>query len=378
MAIEIKLPRLGWNMEQGTFMGWLKRNGDTVQVGEALFTLEGDKAVQEIESTDSGILQIPADGPKEGDSLAVGTVLGYLLTSEEKFDPEEVIAAKLVSEWIPPTITPRAKKTAEKLGVQWSEVQGSGRNGRIREQDILSQPNAHRPREISRPVSLPTVRKVIAERMMQSVQNTAPVTLTTSIDATNLVNLRNQFKMTSASQPATMLPSFTDFIIKLTAIALKQHPVLNSRWEEDELKTISAIHIGFAVDTEAGLLVPVLHDLERLSIRELARNSKELIERARNRQLTASQMQGGTFTVTNLGSFGIDAFTPIINLPECAILGIGRIEKRAAVVGEKIEVREMMTLSLTFDHRVVDGAPAARFLQTLTQGIENPAAWLVG
>ncbi len=168
------------------------------------------------------------------------------------------------------------------------------------------------------------------------------------------------------------MPSYTDILVLLCACALAQHPVLNSRWENDRIVLADGIHIGIAVDTDAGLLVPVVRDVPRLSLAQLAAQTRDLIERARQRQLAVAELQGGTFTVTSLGAFGIDAFTPILNPPECAALGVGRIQRCPVVDGEQIVIRDRLTLSLTFDHRITDGAPAARFLQTLRGLIENP------
>jgi pyruvate dehydrogenase E2 component (dihydrolipoamide acetyltransferase) len=209
--------------------------------------------------------------------------------------------------------------------------------------------------------------------MVTSLRATASATLTTSADASNLVALRQQFR---AGSPQAIVPTYTDLIIKLSALALQAHPALNSRWEEEGIVQCRGIHIAFAVDTEAGLVAPVIRDVPALSLAQLAARSRELAERAHSRKLTADDMQGGTFTVSNLGPFGIDAFTPIINYPECAILGVGRIRKQPAVVGDQIVARDLVTLSLTFDHRIVDGAPAARFLNTLRQGIEQPETTL--
>jgi pyruvate dehydrogenase E2 component (dihydrolipoamide acetyltransferase) len=386
MAVEIKVPRLGWNMEQGTFLGWLKRDGDAVQAGEPLFTLEGDKAVEEIEATESGILHRLANGPKEGEVVAVGAVLGHLTAAGEIVDapppgppvPSSIVAAPPVA--VPEAepvaalprrraISPRARKAAANLGVDWTQLVGTGRNGRVRERDVLDRAN--------RPAATvaPRVRQVIADRMMHSLRSTAPVTLTTTVDATNLVSLRNQFKVAHAGE--AVVPSVTDFFVKLTARALQMHPHLNARWKDDQVVALPEIHIGLAVDTEAGLLVPVIRDVPRLSLQQVARRSRQLIEKARRRLLTAEDMRGGTFTITNLGPFDIDAFTPIIHWPECAILGVGRIHKQPAVVEDRVVPREMVTLSLTFDHRLVDGAPAARFLQTLGKAVENPGPWLI-
>ncbi len=211
-----------------------------------------------------------------------------------------------------------------------------------------------------------STRRVIAERMLTRHCSTAPVTLMTTIDATNMVELRAQWKS------AALVPSYTDMFVKLAAAALEKHPVLNSRWEDGRIVAHDGIHVGIAVDTAAGLLVPVIRDVPRLSLQELSARAHTLIERARQRKLSASELQGGTFTVTSLGGFGIDAFTPIINFPECAILGVGRIRRCPVVRDDQIAIRDQVTLSLTFDHRIADGAPAARFLQTLSALIENP------
>ena len=417
MPIPITIPRLGWNMEEGTFGGWLKRDGDPVRAGEALFTLESEKATEEVEGMDAGFLRIPADGPRTGDRLTVGTVIGYVVSSpteplpavkvdqtraavapsepvaspsvrrlarERGIDLREVrgtgpggrISATDLSSQTPasrererpeqPRSSPRARRAARELGIDWTTLPGTGRNGRVRERDVRAATTGaslvpHTP-----------IRRTIAARMLESQRTTAPVTLTTTADATNLVNLREQFK--AADGPT---PSFTDFFVKLSAVALAKHPLLGGRWSEQGIRLPDAIHIGIAVDTDAGLLVPVVRDVPALGIRQLAARSRELIEHARTGRLSAGDMQGGCFTVSNLGAYGIDAFTPVINPPECAVLGVGRIAKRPAVVGDAVVPRDQVTLSLTFDHRIVDGGPAARFLQTLAQAVENPAPWIL-
>jgi pyruvate dehydrogenase E2 component (dihydrolipoamide acetyltransferase) len=222
---------------------------------------------------------------------------------------------------------------------------------------------------------LSPVRRRIAERMLQSSRSTAPVTLTTTADATNLVNLRQQFRaVAAAGEP---VPGYTDFLVKLAAVALQKHPALNAWASEGQIVTSTSIHIGIAVDTEAGLFVPVVREVPALTLKGLAARARELAERARQGKLTAEEMQGGTFTVTNLGAFGIDAFTPLLNPPQCAVLGIGRIAPRPVVKDGQVVAREQVTLSLTFDHRLTDGAPASRFLQTLVALIENPGPCLI-
>lgn len=400
MSIPITIPRLGWNMEEGIFVEWLKADGDAVMSGDAVFRLEGEKATEDVESLDTGTLHIPTNGPKTGDKLAVGAVIGYLLQPGE-LQPSSSEQAGGVSPVLVPSaanahvqnsedrdqrtenrrekiedigqnsrlaITPRARRLAARLQLDIGQLRGSGRNGRIRERDVVEIV----PPQAAAVVSPTTTRKAIAARMLESRATTAPVTLTSLVDATNLVNLRNQFKAAS-TQP---IPSYTDILVKLVAVALQKHPLLAARWTEAGIVPASRIDIGIAVDVDSGLLVPVIADVPALGLRQVALRARELIERARSGELSSRDMQGGCFTITNLGAFGIDAFTPIINPPECAILGVGRIERRPVMDGDRVIGREQVTLSLTFDHRIVDGAPAARFLQTLAACIENPAPWV--
>jgi pyruvate dehydrogenase E2 component (dihydrolipoamide acetyltransferase) len=207
--------------------------------------------------------------------------------------------------------------------------------------------------------------------MLTSARSTAPVTLTSTADAANLVNLRNQFKSLAASD-ADLIPGFTDFLVKLAAIALQKHPLLNAQWAEEQILVAQKVNIGIAVDTDEGLLVPVVHDVPALSLKQVAARSRDLIVRARQRKLLAEEMQAGTFTISNLGVLSVDAFTPIINSPECAILGLGRIRRQPVLVEDRVVAGARLTLSLTFDHRIVDGAPASRFLHDLVNLVENP------
>jgi pyruvate dehydrogenase E2 component (dihydrolipoamide acetyltransferase) len=387
MANPITVPRLGWNMEKGVFAGWLKADGAPVRAGEALFTLESEKATEDIEGLDDGVLHIPTNGPRAGDTVTVGAVIGYLLQPGEPVpiagpapSPKSAAGESAPRPAVPrrptlgrqPASSPRARRAAVELGIDLADVQGTGRAGRIRERDIRMA--AGKGQALDAPATSP-MRRTIAERMLTSQRSTAPVTLTTTTDATNLVNLRSQLK--AASQvDQSVVPSYTDVLVKLTAAALGIHPLLNARWDGERIVFSRSIHIGIAVDTEAGLLVPVIRDAPSLHLQQLSIRARGLVERARLGKLSLAELQGGTFSVTNLGAFGVDAFTPIINYPECAILGIGRIQRCPVVLGDQIVAREMVTLNLTFDHRIVDGAPAARFLQMLCGLIENPGPWL--
>jgi pyruvate dehydrogenase E2 component (dihydrolipoamide acetyltransferase) len=227
-------------------------------------------------------------------------------------------------------------------------------------------------------VPITAMRRITAERMANSAHTTAPVTLTSEVDATALVQLRKQLKA-DAEANSRAVPSYTDLLVKLCAEALLEHPHLNARWQEDSIVLSRNAHIGIAVDTDRGLLVPVLRDAQTKSVRRIAVETSDLIQRTRGSQLKMEEMRGGTFTITNLGMFGIDAFTPIINLPECAILGVGRIVPKQVVIdaeADQLAIRQMMFLSLTFDHRLVDGAYAARFMQRVRQYIEQPFLWI--
>ncbi len=391
-------------MDEGIFVGWLKADGEPIKAGEPLFNLEGDKATQEIESLEAGILRIPPDGPKDGEKVAVGVVIGYLVApgepapfeSRSQAAPTATPMLGAVAEKGKQPISPRARRAARELGVDPARVTGSGKTGRIVERDVRAvaarQParsvpvaNAREhgpetPREPASPeyreLAVSSIRKTIAQRMIESKQATAAVTITTTVDATNLVNLRRQFKAVLETGDAPSI-GYTEIVVKLTALALEKHPMLNSRWAGDQIQVWRSVHIGIAVDTDSGLKVPVIRDVPRLSLRTLAASSRSLAERARNGTLTAVDLSGSTFTVSNLGQLGVEIFTPLINPPECAILGLGRIQSVVAVENKQFVERDRMFLSLTFDHRIVDGAPAARFLQTLGRFIENPSPWLL-
>jgi len=380
MAHEITVPRLGWTMEEGTFGGWLKADGDAVREGDELFTLESDKATEPITAIDAGILRIPADGPRQGDVVKVGQRLGYVLAPGEAVPSiAEVPAPSPREATVSPSVrseretmnrgtarrraaSPRARRAARELGIDCSQLTGSGRSGRVLERDVRALARAP---TADRVVPLTPIRRLIAERMAASAHATAPVTLTTKADAMALRDLRAWRRAQGGH-----VPGYTELILVAAAQALRRHPKLNARWQGDGIVLCAGIHIGVAVDTEAGLVVPVIRDANRLSVDDLAARLADLAERARSRRLHADEMQGGTFTVTNLGMYGIDAFTPIINLPECAVLGIGRVLTEPAVHLGQIVPRDRVSLSLTFDHRVVDGAPAARFLNDVRLLIE--------
>jgi len=375
-------------MDEGKFVEWLKADGDAVRTGDVVFRLEGEKAVEEIESFDAGILYIPTNAPKPGESVKVAAVIGYLLQPGE-VRPESVVESPREQSGLShqtsdkaratsvdraaascsPAITPRARRLADKRGIDTGKLTGTGRNGRIRERDVAK----GSPPASDRVIPLTAIRRAIAARMTESRQSIVPVTLTSAVDMTILVGIRQKFK---AMDGDGLVPSYGDLLVKSAAVALQIHPLLAARWTDAGLVLPERIDIGIAVDTDAGLLVPVIRDVPGLGLKALAARSRELIDQARSGGLSMGDMRGGCFTVTNLGAFGIDAFTPIINPPECAILGVGRIERRPVMDGDRVIGRDFVTLSLTFDHRILDGGPAAQFMQSLAKSIENPGPWL--
>lgn len=444
MPSNIVMPRLGWTMESGRLVEWFKEDGAAVNAGELLFAVETDKAIQEVEALDSGVLHIPVESPL-GEEAPVGALLGYILAPGEAVPsagtavsapaeavveaPEKAAAVKTIVLDGEPAISPRARRIAGELGVDWVVIAGSGSSGRIVERDVRAFAAAAPARETNgknratptvrrlaaeRGVDLAavagsapggrvtradiesvsiaathdvtqagdtvapmsTVRRLTAQRMTEAARTVASVTLTTEVDATELVAVRNRLKIENSE----LVPSPTDLLVKLSALALAKHPELNASIDGESIVQHASINIGIAVDGERGLSAPIVRDADRKSLFAIAAESAELIAKARRGSLSPDAMTGGTFTISNLGMFGIDAFTPILNLPECAILGVGRIVAKPVVIDDEtdeIAVRRMLTLSLTFDHRIVDGAPAARFLQTLSGMIERPLTWLL-
>ena len=277
--------------------------------------------------------------------------------------------------------SPLARRLAKEFGLDLALISGSGPDGRIVRDDVM-QASTEIPAQVFRTepaasevIELSGIRKIIAERMTMSVQTNASVTLHTEVDATTLVELRGMFNEELQKREVSL--TFTDLLVKIVAIALGEHRSLNATLTDEGIHMLADINIGVAVALEDGLVVPVVRNADKIGLAAISEQVKTLAEKARNNQLTPGELQGGTFTLTNLGNFGVDAFTPIINPPECAILGIGRIVKKPVVHNDEIVIRSMLALSLTFDHRVVDGAPAAQFLQTVSQYIQNPYLLLV-
>ena len=318
------------------------------------------------------LTEVTASGP--GGRILEGDVQRYI----DLRGPLPTEAARLKA-------SPLARRLAKEHGVDLSSIAGSGPDGRIVRDDVLQvspstapeTPTVETPalQQGAEVIAMDGIRGIIAERMTLSLQTNASVTLHTEVDATDFVELRGM--LNDKLQAREVSITYTDLLVKVVANALREHPRLNATLTDEGIHLLPEINIGVAVALEDGLVVPVVRDADKERLSEISTQVKDFAERARGNQLTPGELQGGTFTITNLGNFGIDAFTPIINPPESAILGVGRILKKPVVHNDEIVVRSMLTLSLTFDHRVVDGAPAAQFLQTVSGYIQDPYLLLV-
>jgi pyruvate dehydrogenase E2 component (dihydrolipoamide acetyltransferase) len=283
-----------------------------------------------------------------------------------------------------PKASPVAQRMAADVGVDLREVAGSGPGGRIVKQDVARavQPTAvpiAQPllvADVIERIPLKGVRGIIAERMGTSVHTTARVTLVMEVDATEFVAVRERIKA-KVSKDWGFAPGYNDLLAKVIAVALRQFPYMNARLAPDAIELMGHVNIGMAVDTERGLLVPVVKDADKKNLRQFGEDFRRMVDGARSGRSLPDDLSGGTFTITNLGMYDVDAFTPVINLPEAAILGVGRIAPKAVPHGDQIVIRQMWTLSLVFDHRLVDGAPAARFLQMIKSLIEDPALFIM-
>jgi pyruvate dehydrogenase E2 component (dihydrolipoamide acetyltransferase) len=367
------MPKLGLTMSEGVLTSWLAENGAAISKGQPLFEIETDKMTSEASAEAAGILHVVAEA---GETVAVLKVVAYLLAPGEQ--PPEPAHQPAVAVSSPPAknlsaaqiekpdrpagpspASPAAKRRARELGVDIARVEPGGDDGRITVADV----EAFASRGPAA-VAMTSVRKRIAERMRASVSQTAAVTLTSEVDATEIVRLRRERAV-----------SFDSMLAAIAARALQEFPDINSQLDGESVRQITEISIGVAVDTPRGLLVPVVRDVPGKSLAEVDRQLQELAQRAVDGKSQPGDLEGATFTITNLGMLGVDAFTPIINLPQVAILGVGRVQRKPVAWQDRIELRDRMVLSLTFDHRPVDGAPAARFLRRIAELVEGPS-WL--
>jgi pyruvate dehydrogenase E2 component (dihydrolipoamide acetyltransferase) len=417
------MPKLGLTMTEGKVVKWLAADGARVEKGQALVVVVTKKITYEIEAPASGTLHVVA---RPNQACRVTEVIGFILDPGERPPQIEELPAPPPAD-APPRAeepapipaappprevrsSPAARRLARELGVDIRQVQGTGKEGRIGEQDVqrffdelshiqatplarrmateeeldlreiegtgpdgrITEDDVLRALEGQEPAAAGAIpftgmRRAIAEGMVHSLHATAQLTLSSRADVTPLVDLR---QVLSKRWAASI--SYTDLIVKAVARALRDHPLLNSTLVDEEIVLQPEVNVGVAVALDQGLIVPVVRQADKRTLLEIHRAIQDLAGRARAGQLTVDQVSGSNFTVTNLGMYGVEVFTPIINPPEVAILGVGRVSEHLALVNGQVVPRSVMTLSLTIDHRIVDGAPGAAFLQTLVELLEQP------
>lgn len=397
MAVKVVMPKLGMAMKKGEVSVWNKKVGDPVEKGESIASINSEKIEMEIEAPESGtLLHIKV---KEGEGVPPGTPICYIgengeeVREKEAPAPENAGKPQSEPEHIPAPkagqkrkhrvkISPVARKMAEKAGLKVDTLNGTGPGGRIVKADVIKamkteaepQSSVQTAQPEGKPAS--AMRKVIADRMHKSLQNSAQLTLTMKADITELVKWQQQLADSAKKRSGVKL-TVTHFASRAAVLALKQHPELNSSYQEERIITYPYVHLGMAVSLENGLVVPVIRDAEKLSFLELADHISTSARRAREGNASGDDLHGSTFSITNLGGYGIEHFTPILNPPEAGILGVGASYETPAFKGDELVKSTMLPLSLTFDHRVCDGAPAADFLKTVKALLEEPAGLIL-
>ena len=413
MPIEVKMAKLSPTMETGQMVKWYVKVGDKVNEGDTLAEIQTDKAVMPMESFDEGT--VARLEVKEGDEIALGqtilvlakkgedaAAIGKSASSSAKpavvavaakssngssvsnvpvFEPEVVSSGYVRS-------TPLARKVAAAAGVDIGKVAGSGPSGRVIRADIesfLDSKPASTPKSTStrsaaasrESVRIPhtQMRKTIADRMLKSKQAAPEIHVTVDVRVDKIAAIRESLNKALAAEKIKL--SIGDFVTKAVALALRKHPGVNASYEADAIVQHGDVNVGIAVAMDGGLMVPVLHKTDTLGLKEIRQGTEELAQATRGGKLKPQQMMGGTFTISNLGMYGVRQFDAILNLPEVAILAVGAAEKRAVVEGDSLVVGQMMTVTLTADHRAVDGALAAEFLRTFKGLLEEPAMMLL-
>ena len=410
MAFEVKMPQLGLTMEEGTVTRWVKQEGDAVKAGEVILEITTDKLTSEVESEFDGVLlKIVA---QEGEDVPVKGLLAYIGEEGEQVGgaapapavpapaeapapaPAAPAAVPVVAAGTRVRISPLAKKTAAKLGVDYTTVAGSGPMGRIVQKDILAAaeaakaaPEAPAPAAASEPVSagalelmdgdevvkLAGMRKVIAERMTKSAQEIPTVTQNVKIDVTDLMAFRKK-----VNEDLGVKYSLNDYILKAAAKALKNNKHILVSIDGDKIIKRAHVNIGMAVALDDGLIVPVIKDADKMSLGEISAAAKDLAERAKTNKLEMDEYKGSTFSISNLGMFGVETFDPIINQPDSGILGVCAVQDELVMDEEgNICERQFMRISFTFDHRLIDGATAAKFELAIRDLLQNPMQILI-
>jgi pyruvate dehydrogenase E2 component (dihydrolipoamide acetyltransferase) len=377
------MPALGMAQETGKVLRWWRSEGEEVRQGEPLLEVETDKANVEIESPASGVLaRVLA---REGDEVPVGQVIGWILLPGD--EPSELpaapvsapaaAAAALSTEEVPgppteaqpapvrPRASPKARRLAREMGVDLRSVQGSGPGGAVLASDL------ERMAQAAAAPELPHVWKLMAERTARAWSTVPHFFLQRDVRADRLVAWHQALR-----QRLQVELTYTDLLVKLVAAALRAHPEVNARWEDGRIRRLPDVNVGIAVATEHGLVVPVVHRADELPVERIAQRRAELVDRARAGRLRPEDVDGGTFTISNLGMYGVDRFLAVVNAPQAAILSVGRLADRVVAEEGRPVVRPTLSLGLACDHRVLDGARAARFLETLAAWVEEPLVLL--
>ncbi|HDX9633984.1 dihydrolipoamide acetyltransferase family protein [Bacillus cereus group sp. MYBK108-2] len=399
MAVEVVMPKLGMAMKEGIITSWNIKAGDNVAKGELIASINSEKIETEIEApADGTVLDIAVS---EDEGVPPGTVICYIGKPNEKVEMQEsthVVEEKISNIEVQNVqnqeangkevskqrikISPVAKKIAKSENLDIKALVGTGPGGRITKADVLKalEVRVNVPeiseQEESNVIPVTGMRKAIANRMHASLQNSAQLTLTMKVDVTDVVALHKEIAKVVQKRDDNKL-TITDFVSRAAVLALGEHKEMNSAYIDDAIHQFEHVHLGMAVALEKGLIVPAIRFANNLSLVELSKEIKNVAQKARAGSLSSDDMHGTTFTISNLGSFGIEYFTPVLNTPETGILGIGAIEHVPVYKGKKLKKGSMLPLSLTFDHRVLDGAPAAAFLRTIKHYLEEPITILL-
>ncbi|HEF5695241.1 dihydrolipoamide acetyltransferase family protein [Bacillus cereus] len=399
MAVEVVMPKLGMAMKEGIITNWNIKAGDNVAKGELIASINSEKIETEIEApADGTVLDIAVS---EDEGVPPGTVICYIGKPNEKVEMQEsthVVEEKTFNIEVQNVqnqepngkevakqrikISPVAKKIAKSENLGIKVLVGTGPGGRITKADVLKALEVRgivpeiSEQEESNVIPVTGMRKAIANRMHASLQNSAQLTLTMKVDVTDLVALHKEIAKVVQKRYDNKL-TITDFVSRAAVLALGEHKEMNSAYIDDAIHQFEHVHLGMAVALEKGLIVPAIRFANNLSLVELSKEIKHVAQKARAGSLSSDDMHGTTFTISNLGSFGIEYFTPVLNTPETGILGIGAIEHVPVYKGKKLKKGSMLPLSLTFDHRVLDGAPAAAFLRTIKHYLEEPITILL-
>ena len=379
MAVRLRLAALGHTMERGKVVEWYAQEGGRIELGAPLYSVETDKATVDVEAPAGGVLlRIDADVDRE---YPVGATLAWIGESgedlPEKTD-ETVAAPAAVSD--EQRVTPVARRLAERRGVDADRLEGTGPGGRVTKEDVQRAIDEGTAPPLEKKASgepehdvipLTPIRRVTAERLSAHWSGAPQVTEGIDIDMTDMRAFRNACRSEWRAAYG-LVPSLNDILLKAVAAALEAHPALNSAFVDGEVHRYREVNLGVAVDVEDGLVVPVLRNAAKLDLGQIATAAADLADRAKTGKLSVPDFEGATFTVSNLAALGVDWFTPVLNPPQCAILGVGRMRRMPAVVRNEVAVRDIATFVLTFDHRALDGAPAARFLARLKRLLESP------